>query len=96
MTTWCVRTNTQNTKDVPIRSTSAHSEHIPEELGRPLSNPNPPVTNNDVDDIGLTTNDNQNSTMCENRTSMCQENIYENDSEYRLNSNDEFKVVTNK
>jgi hypothetical protein len=47
--------------------------------------------NPNVGDIGLTTDDNQNSTMCENTTSMCQENIYENTSEYRLNSDDKFQ-----
>jgi hypothetical protein len=34
--------------------------------------------------------------MCEKMTSMCNESIYEDDSKYRLNANDEFKLVTNK
>jgi hypothetical protein len=51
---------------------------------------------NDVGDIELSTNDNQIFPMCENTLSMCQENIYKNDSEYRLDfSNDEIKIVTN-
>jgi hypothetical protein len=34
--------------------------------------------------------------MCEKATSMCHENIYEDDVKNRLNSNDDFKLVTNK
>jgi hypothetical protein len=57
-------------------------------------NPQQPVTTNArIDD---TSKDSQSSTMCEDIPSMCKESIYEDDSKYRLNSNDEFKLVTNK
>jgi hypothetical protein len=60
-------------------------------------NPNKTITDNDVGDTELSsTNDNQIFPMCENTLSMCQENIYKNDSEYHLDSNDEFKIVANK
>jgi hypothetical protein len=54
------------------------------------------VTENEVGDTGIMSNDNRSSTMCENTTSMCIESVHENDLKYRLNSNDEFKLVTNK
>jgi hypothetical protein len=59
-------------------------------------NPKQPVRENEVGDTGMMSNDIQSSTMCENTTSMCIESIYEDVSKYRLNSNDEFKIVTNK
>jgi hypothetical protein len=60
-------------------------------------NPNKTITDNDVGDTELSsTNDNQIFPMCENTLSMCQENIYKNDSEYHLDSNDEFKIEANK
>jgi hypothetical protein len=34
--------------------------------------------------------------MCEKATSMCNESTYEYDVKNRLNSNDDFKLVTNK
>jgi hypothetical protein len=59
-------------------------------------NPKLPVAENEIGDTGKMSNDNQSSTMCENTTSMCIESVYENDLKYRLNSNDEFKLVANK
>jgi hypothetical protein len=59
-----------------------------------LLNPQQPITANaGIDD---TSKDIQRSTMCEEIPSMCKESIYEDDSKYRLNDNDEFKLVTNK
>jgi hypothetical protein len=51
-----------------------------------IINSNP--TENDVGDIGLTTNDHQTCTIYGNTSSMCIESMYENDSEYRLDSGD--------
>jgi transposase InsO family protein len=94
--------NNQNTQDVPHVRTSILSE--PElqasdgkagtiEAGINL-NPQQPVTANaGIDD---TSKDIQRSTMCEERPSICTESIYEDDSKYSLNANDEFKLVTNK
>jgi hypothetical protein len=94
--------NIQNTEDVPQVSTSILSEQELQasvgERGTISSginlNPQQPVTANA--EIGDTSKDSQRSTMCEKSASMCQESIYEDDSKYRLNSNDEFKLVTNK
>jgi Reverse transcriptase (RNA-dependent DNA polymerase) len=88
--------NNQNTQDVPHVRTSILSEQASDgtiSAGINL-NPQQPVTTNDgIDD---TSKDSQSSHMCENQPSMCNESIYEDDSKYRLNSNDEFKLVTNK
>jgi hypothetical protein len=95
--------NNQNTTDVPEVSTSILSE--PEELQASVGevgtitsginlNPQQPVTTNDgIDD---TSKDIHSTPMCENLTSMCNESSYEYDVKNRLNSNDEFKLVTNK
>jgi hypothetical protein len=94
--------NIQNTEDVPQVSTSILSEQelqasvgergtIPSGINL---NPQQPVTANA--EIGDTSKDSQRSPMCANSTSMCKESIYEDDSKYRLKSNDEFKLVTNK
>jgi hypothetical protein len=57
-------------------------------------NPQQPVTTNDgIDD---TSKDIHSTPMCENLTYMCNESSYEYDVKNRLNSNDEFKLVTNK
>jgi hypothetical protein len=94
--------NNQNTQDELPVSTSILSEQelqaSVQETGTITSginlNPNQPVTKSEgIDD---TSNDSQSSPMCENMTSMCNESIYEDDSKYRLNANDEFKLVTNK
>jgi hypothetical protein len=59
-------------------------------------NPKQPVTETENDNMGAMSNDSQSSSMCGKTTSMYCESIYEDDSKYRLNSNDEFKLVTNK
>jgi hypothetical protein len=51
-----------------------------------IINSNP--TENDVGDIGLTTDDHEACTIYGNTSSMCIESMYENESEYRLNSGD--------
>jgi hypothetical protein len=95
--------NIPNTQDVPNVSTSILSEPTelqasvgeigPTQAGINL-NPQQPVTAND--EIADTSQDSQSSTMCENKVSMCNDSIYEDNSKYRLKSNDEFKLVTNK
>jgi uncharacterized protein YifE (UPF0438 family) len=59
-------------------------------------NPKQPVTESEVVNMGAMSNDSHSSTMCEKTTSMYCERIYADDAKYRLNSNDEFKLVTNK
>jgi hypothetical protein len=96
-------TGIQNTKDVPRVSTPILSEHELRasalETGTITSginlNPKQPVTEDKGIYTGKMTNDSQSSTMCEYTTSMCIESIYEDDSKYRLSSNDGFKIVTN-
>jgi Reverse transcriptase (RNA-dependent DNA polymerase) len=97
--------NIPNTQDVPNVSTSILSEPTKlqasvGEMGTTQDdininlNPQQPVTaKNGIDDTSM---DSQRSTMYENLASMCKESIYEDDSKYRLNLNDEFKLVTNK
>jgi hypothetical protein len=94
--------NNQNTQDIPHVRTSILSEQELQasdgkagtiSAGINLNPPQPVTTNDGIDD---TSKDIQRSTMCENKPSMCNESIYEDDSKYRLNSNDEFKLVTNK
>jgi hypothetical protein len=85
--------------DVQTVTTSDHSE-LPESerttnYGLDL-NPNQPLTKDNDEGKVFTTNDNQSSTMYENTASMYQENIYEQDVNNHLNSNEEFKLVTNK
>jgi hypothetical protein len=99
--------NIQNTTDVPHVSTSILSEQELQaselqasvgEIGTNTSginlNPAQPVTTNDG--IGATSQDIHMSPTCEKSTSMCNESTYEYDVKNRLNSNDEFKLVTNK
>jgi hypothetical protein len=95
--------NTPNTTDVPSTTyvPSIHSEQTSAELtGTNESdinlNPKQPVTESEVGDIGTMSNDDPHSSMCEKTTSICMTSIYEKDSHYRLNSNDGFKMVTNK
>jgi hypothetical protein len=97
--------NIPNTQDVLNVSTSILSEPTKlqasvGEMGTTQDdininlNPQQPVTaKNGIDDTSM---DSQRSTMYENLASMCKESIYEDDSKYRLNLNDEFKLVTNK
>jgi hypothetical protein len=95
--------NNQNTTDVPEVSPSILSEQEElqasvGEIGTMTSginlNPQQPVTTNaGIDD---TSKDMPSSLMCENLTSMCNESTYEYESKNSLNSNDDFKLVTNK
>jgi hypothetical protein len=59
-------------------------------------NPKQPVTESEVINMGAMSNDSPSSTICDKTTSMYCESIYADDAKYRLNSNDEFKLVTNK
>jgi hypothetical protein len=97
--------NNHNTTYVPRVSTSDPAEQIDLQAsvghdGTKTSdidlNPKQPVTESEMRDMGTMSNDDPNPTMCENTTSICMESIYENDSKYRLNSNDKFHIVTNK
>jgi hypothetical protein len=98
--------NNQPTEDAPQASTSILSEQtdLHASLGHDEEtktsdidlNPKQPVTESKLRDRGTFSSQHSNSPMCEKTTSICKKSIYENDSEYRLNSNDEFKIVTNK
>jgi hypothetical protein len=96
--------NNQPTEDVPQASTSILAERtdLQASLGHDETktsdidlNPKQPVTESKRRDRGTVSSEHSNSPMCEKTTSICRKSIYENDSEYRLNSNDEFKIVTN-
>jgi hypothetical protein len=98
--------NKQDTTDVPSVRPSVHEEQseLRASDGNQGSNmdsginlnPKQPVTESEVVHIGAKANDSQSSTMCENTKSMYCESIYADDTKDRLNSNDEFKLVTNK
>jgi hypothetical protein len=97
--------NTQATTDVPRVRQSVYSEQrdLRASAGQKGTmdsginlNPKQPVTETNVGNMGAMSNDSQSSSMCGKTTSMCCESIYEDDSKDRLNSNDEFKLVTNK
>jgi hypothetical protein len=97
--------NIHATTDIPSVRQSVHSEQqdLRASAGHQGSmdsginlNPKQPVTEHDVVNMEAMSNDSQSSPMYAKTTSMCCESIYEDDSQYRLNSNDEFKLVTNK